>query len=136
MSADDKKEYMQLIFDRKHTLPKKISVTSSIYGDIFANISRRVNKKNYSSRKLARIDVNRSYKTTDGPDVKIIDFNFENIWIDSGETRKRFNLILQEGIILECEKKKHQLYSVKNIDSLIMNEAFNNIIIDWENYEG
>ena len=136
MSHEDKKQYMQLIYDRSHTLPKKISVTSSIYGDIFANISRRVNKKQYSSRKLARIDVNRSYKTTDGPDVKIIDFNFENIWIDSGETRKRFNLILQEGIILECEKKKHQLYSVKNIDSLIMNEAFNNIIIDWENYEG
>lgn len=55
----DKRQYMQLIYDRAHTLPRSISVTSSIYGDIFSNIAGRVNKKKYSGRKLVGPDVNR-----------------------------------------------------------------------------
>ena len=133
VSEEDKKQYMQLIYDRPHTLPKSISVTSSIYGDIFSNIARRVNKHKYSNRKLARLNVNRSYKTEDGKDVRIVDFNFEYITVGEGETRKRFKVILAEDVCLECEKKKDSLYYVKNIESIIKNEVFNSIILDWEN---
>ena len=135
MDENNKKQYMQLIFDREHTLPKKISVTSSVYGDVLMNITGRINKKAYSKRKLARIDIGKSYPVKEGGEVNIVNFNFEHIYLGEEEKRKELNIILSEDVVLNCVKPSlsGNIYNVENLNSLINNKEFEQIVLGWEN---
>lgn len=128
----DKGEFMQLIYDRVHTLPKNISVTSSVYGDMFNNIKGRVSRTLQSSRRLPRVKVHKSYPVIEGGTVEINNFNFEYVYLSQSEIRKVINIVLGEDVVLSCSKEKDNLYKVNNKEALINSKKFNDILKEWE----
>jgi cellulose synthase (UDP-forming) len=137
MTENDKRQYMQLIYDREHTLPKSISIKSSVYGDMVMNIKGRVNGKAQSARKMARVKVNNRYHLKGTGLVTIINFNFENVYLAGDEERNELDIILEQGIIMNCLKVKGQknLYKISNIEELMENGRFNEIVQEWENMQ-
>ena len=136
LDEDNKKIYMQIIYDREHTLPKTISKSSSIYGDISSNIIGRINKISYLSRKQVRLDVNKSYPVKTGGEVKIINFNFEYVLLDvKKNSLDRYEIELDKGLELICHRERENLYKIDNIGALQMDVEFQKIVMEWGNNE-
>lgn len=133
---DNKKEYMQIVFDREHSLPQTISTTSSVYGDIASNIKGRVTKTSTSSRKFARLEINREYPLLRRGSVFLKNFNFEYVLLeDRASNPVNCKIELGENVILECHKDRAGLYAVDNIDDLMENPDFLKILSLWDIYD-
>lgn len=136
LDDENKKAYMQIVYDREHSLPKKISKSSSIYGDITANIMRRMNKVSYASRKQVRLPVDKEYSLVNGGKVKIINFNFEYVLLDVGEDGlKTYEIQLEKELVLICHKQHHNVYKVDNIGALQSDIGFQKVVTEWANNE-
>ena len=136
LDEENKKSYMQIVFDREHTLPKKISKSSSIYGDITSNIMGRMSKMPFVSRKQVRLDVNKEYPVMAGDTVKIINFNFEYVLLDVTEDApEKFEIQLEKGLSLICHRQRQNLYKVDNLGALQSDIGFQKIITEWGNHE-
>lgn len=129
-----KKEYMQIIYDRSHTLPKKISRSASAFGDIMNNIAKRVESKQASMRQQVRLDVNKKYSTDIGENVKILNFNYEYVRLE-GTNKDKVIVKLDHDVEFECIKTQKGLYRVNNIDELIDTNGFRKVIAEWNKYE-
>ncbi len=77
VSEADKRQYLQVIYDRHHTLPTKINAWATIYDDIYRNIQRRLKKEEKQRRKLVRIPVEQTVTFKNGAQAYAHDFNYE-----------------------------------------------------------
>lgn len=133
---ENKQEYMEIIFDRDHSLPQTISKSSSVYGDIVSNIKGRVNKSTSSSRKLVRLDVNKEYPLKCGGNVFVKNFNFEYVLLeDKAGIPEKCEIELEKDVVLICHRQKGSLYKIDNLEALQSDIAFQNIIAKWDKYE-
>ncbi len=136
LDDENKKEYMQIVYDREHTLPKTISVSSSVYGDIASNIRGRITSVTNSLRKFARLEVNKEYSLVDGGSVFLINFNFEYVLLEDRETNpEKCSIQLDDNIRLECQKERAGLYRVHNLDSILEDTNFQKILSVWDVYD-
>lgn len=132
----NKKEYFQIIYDRQHSLPQIISRKSSVYGDISSNIARRINSNVTSSRKLARMEINKEYHLVSGEKVFLENFNFEYVVIaNKFVMHNEVQIVLKPGLVMECYKVSGNLYKVDNLDELQDNPDFKIIVSEWDMYE-
>lgn len=140
LSDEDKREYYQLVYDREHSFPVKIKKGLSIYSDFYTNINKRIDGIVNSKRTRPRISVNRMYETSLGCRVEILDFNYDYVLLtDVDKVEDTVDIILNENIILKCVysktftkgSKKLYLYSVENIEELINNMEFIDIVRKW-----
>lgn len=133
---ENKKEYMQILYDREHTLPQTISTTFSVYGDIASNIKGRVSKTTKSARKFARLEINREYPLLRNGSVFIKNFNFEYVLLEDRVSNPvNCKIELGENVVMECHKEKNGLYMVDNIDELMENPDFQKILSLWDIYD-
>ena len=131
-----KREFYQIIYDRAHTLPQVISRKSSVYGDISANIIRRMNSNALSSRKLARMEINKEYSLVSGEKVFLENFNFEYIVVKNKNMfRHEIQISLKPGLVMECYKVSDNLYKVDNLSELQDNPDFKVVVSEWDMYE-
>ena len=136
MDEATKREYFQIIYDREHTLPQVISRKSSVYGDISSNIARRINNNVLSSRKLARMEINKEYSLVSGEKVFLENFNFEYIVVSNkSRLRNELQIVLKPGLVMECYKVSGNLFKVDNLDELQDNPDFKIIVSEWDMYE-
>ena len=136
LDDENKKAYMQIVYDREHSLPKKISKSSSIYGDITSNIMGRMNKVSYASRKQVRLPVDKEYSLVNGGKVKIVNFNFEYVLLDVGEDGlKTYEIQLEKELVLICHKQHHNVYKIDNIGALQSDIGFQKVVTEWANNE-
>ena len=77
MDSENKRQYMQIIFDRAHTLPKKLDPSLSIFDDFNLNLVKRSKRYKASKRKLPRITLHLPFETEQGLRGQLIDFNYE-----------------------------------------------------------
>ncbi len=136
MDEENKKEYLQIIYDREHTLPKTLSDNSTYFGDIIKNISRRNDGVQSSRRQVVRIDVNEKCTLSDGREVLLENYNFEYARISVGEGEELpKELILFEGTEYEINCKiydeKTKIFSITNWEELMANEAFMEKVDSW-----
>ena len=70
---ENKRNYLNIIYDREPTLPEKVEDDASVFGEISANIHKRFAKQNKNARKLARIMVEPKYwiMVADSPNIII-----------------------------------------------------------------
>ena len=136
LDEENKKTYMQIIYDREHTLPKTISKSSGIYGDITSNIMGRMNKIPFTTRKQVRIDVNREYPVKSGGTVGIINFNFEYVLLDvTEEDNDKYEIELEKELVLICHRQHNNLYKIDNLGALQSDIGFQEIVTEWGNNE-
>ncbi len=137
VEIDDKNklEYFQMIYDREHTLPKKISRSSSSYGDVVANVKGRIGKAADSNRKQVRLFVDKSYPLKSGGSVKILNYNFEYILLEGADKRKELTIVFGKKLEMKCKREKEDLYRIENIEVLMENPKFQKIVEEWNHYE-
>ncbi len=137
MDDKNKEEYMQIIYDREHTLPKVLSKQSSYFGDISVNLIRRVQNTESSKRKIARLEVKETCTLEDGSEVLLENYNFEFVRL----------LAIREGAILpdkltlypnskyemHCEKSlvNPNIYKITNWKELENNAEFSQKVKAW-----
>ena len=77
VDTNSKRQYLQLIYDRNHSLPMSTDVWSSIADDLRRNIQRRFSTPLAQRRKLARIEIEKYIVFDDGTKGFVHDFNYK-----------------------------------------------------------
>ena len=91
MDDENRRQYMQIVYDRAHTLPKKLDPSLSVFDDFNLNLIKRSKHYQASKRKLPRITLHLPFETDQGVHGQLIDFNYEfaklstNIRLEPGE---------------------------------------------------
>lgn len=138
----NKQEYMQIIYDREHSLPKTLSRSSNYVVDFASNLTRRTRPEQYrkiSKRKLARIKVGQVYDLKNGKKVLIENYNFEYIRLSALDLTPEGilpdNLTLFEGSSYEMICKKSHInphvYKIVNQKELEQNPKFCKLVEEW-----
>ena len=76
MDFENTRQYMQIVYDRTHTLPKKLDPSLSIFDDFNLNLVKRTKPYKASRRKLPRITLHLPFVTDEGVSGQLIDFNY------------------------------------------------------------
>lgn len=142
MDEENRRSYYQIVFDRAHTLPDRIAGRSTLYDDFSLNIDKRLNTALQSAiRKLPRIPVGVRVESTEGGEVYIQDFNYKFMWLQGAERSgdAAFGLEVAPDVVIEVEKvsgtagirKAKGLYRVLNLDRLLDNPRYEEVIVRW-----
>ena len=129
-----KSEYYQIVYDRHHSLANTIGTSVSMLDDIFVNIHNRTKKDDVSVRRHPRIEVNEKFETVDGRWIEILDINYRYISVSNTEfLGNTFSLMLSENLEMKCRDSmiRKGLYEVTNIEELIINKEFMDLIHKW-----
>lgn len=138
LPEDSIADYMQLLYDRVPTLPLTLNESLSSFDDLRINVSKRAIPVSYANRKLARVDIYDSVKTSDSRDIKIINFNYKYIAFEGNITDSKLDITLSNGLELKCSRDKNvrdniQLYIVDNMDEIYSNASKRKLLDDWIN---
>lgn len=133
---DSKADYMQMLYDRVHTLPKNLQSSHSTFDDLRLNIVRRMQPVVYFSRKSARIDMNEQLPLVSGGFVTIINFNFEYLVTDSVNVDDEIECVVSDGVNFKCKyikqlNNKNKLYQIVNIDELTSDSKKRQLVTQW-----
>lgn len=141
----NKSQYLNIIYDREPTLPKAIEASESIFGGFSTNIHKRIKKYSPNSRRLARIDVYKKYKTTSGTEVMLYNFNYEHLLVGykwSKPVEADIEIIIEDGLVIKGKMEKEKLttldtsrtavlYRVSNLEEFITNEKLKVYMSEW-----
>lgn len=72
----DKRQYMQIIYDRKHSLPEQMNLWDTTYEDMVRNVKRRVARPFADKRKMPRIPLDCPITFTNGTTCTLRSFNY------------------------------------------------------------
>jgi cellulose synthase (UDP-forming) len=139
MTELDTREYLQLVYDRQHSLPKSMNIWVTAFDDIVNNASQRLENKHSETRALPRIELNRVVRFEEGISATMLDFNFKFVLLRNlSQIADRLTLIPCNGIRIELEHMKKSmitpgvtLYRVVNWEELAFEKAFQKLLEDW-----
>lgn len=133
---ESKADYMQMLYDRVHTLPKSLQSSHSTFDDLRLNIVRRMQPTIYFNRKSARIDMDEKIPLVTGGFVTIVNFNFEYFVTNSHDVEKEFECVLPNDVHFKCKYVKNlnndnKLYQIVNIDEIAKNSQQMLLVTQW-----
>ena len=138
ISENDRREMLQIVYDRDPTLPREINADMSTVDDIVVNIWRRAEGGDYFSRRLPRIELSTLVETDGGSKRLLRDFNYEYLTVHFPHRQKApENLVLVEyGIRIRCSLKDRDArlgvcYHIENTEELVHNLQFRNVLMSW-----
>ncbi|MGI6169457.1 MAG: glycosyltransferase family 2 protein [Christensenellales bacterium] len=141
ITESNRQQYLQIVFDRDHTLPNIIE--SNLRKDTMSTFKGSVSKPVSSNRKLPRIPMNVTLPTASGGQVEIINYNYEYILLNSTPILEEMLTILwDEGLELHCERIGAQqqgasvLYRVENWQELAAMPSFRERVFALSSAEG
>ncbi|MGV8907071.1 MAG: glycosyltransferase family 2 protein [Acetobacterium sp.] len=139
----NKSQYLQLIYDNDHSLPKEMDMWSTAYDDITRNIHERIKRSVYEKRKSPRIKIDKKIHFSCNSWGKVHDFNYDYFTIsdlhsDPKKVNSIYDLELSEGKTLRLmEISKHASHSTKlklfrivNLDHLIADGFHPETLVD------
>ncbi|WP_242967881.1 glycosyltransferase [Tepidibacter mesophilus] len=136
----EKKQLLQIIYDRKPSLPQVLDTDGSTFEDLKINTFKRIKKEKMSNRKLARFVIDESIEAVGYGIVKLKDFNYEYMRIRMGLRESEHLIIpLEHGITLNCtfiqniNKSHERLYRIVNYEDIAQNKNFEVILKKWIN---
>lgn len=100
ISDMDRREYLNIVFDRKHTLP--VVIKSHIIQDIKDAIFGKFKHNVISNRKLPRIPLDKDVYTENGQKVRIINFNYQYLLIEGIDLPEHILLNMDNKLELQC----------------------------------
>ncbi|WP_158607416.1 glycosyltransferase family 2 protein [Aerococcus agrisoli] len=138
-TEDDYADYMQIIYDRQHTLPLFIGKDYSSLATLVANVKGHLVTTKHFSRKLPQMVVNRRVKTNLGQEAVIQDFNYQFVTLDfTDNTRLPREIILEDGgFQFICQRKEMisnenlGVYEITNYQELVHHPKFQSLIQSW-----
>lgn len=136
----DKRQYMQIIYDRIHSLPKQIDLWVTAYDDILRNVKKRLIEPFSDKRKLPRIPIYYPVTFEDGSGCVLHSFNYRYFSASEfhGENLKHQLIFLTEsGIEVILQRTKimvsngmEELLSVENLEGLVEQNLIEKLLED------
>lgn len=142
ISESNRREYYQIVYDRRPSLASKINKNSSIFEDLLLNITGRssINKRKEEFRQAYRIPVNDYLQTDKGEKIYTENFNYNYIVFKHKDDYKDLvTIVLENGLKLKCEYVKHinekekMLYRVLNVNEICAKNQIKPVIEKWLN---
>lgn len=131
-------EWMQIIYDREHTLPKFIGNDYSSLNALAVNLRSHMVKDAYYSRSLPRISVDDRIQTDLGQELYLHDFNYQFVTLDAmGKMAlPEQTTLLVGGLEIHCQLINEQtnqvgVYQITNTKDLIANPMLRPIVSTW-----
>ena len=139
LSEEDKREYLQLVYDREHSLPKSMNVWVTAFDDIVSNANQRIEKQHAEMRVLPRIDLERFVRLEEGGSATLVNFNYKYILVRNLNTdERRLTLLPREGIVMELERSDAEmenpglvLFNVLDWENLAQSKELQTLLEDW-----
>ncbi|MEG1848399.1 MAG: cellulose synthase catalytic subunit [Lachnospiraceae bacterium] len=131
-------EYLQIIYDRVATLPLHIKSNSGSFDDLRINVKRRVATPFFENRCRPRVPMNVQLMDTSGKTYQVVDFNYEFLKINPGESEvpDKMTLLLDKAGELKC-KLSHRLenglilYELVNYPQIALNKSQMVFLEQW-----
>lgn len=76
VSETDKRQYMQIIYDRKHSLPEQMNLWDTAYDDMLRNVKKRIVQPRSDQRTMPRISLHLPVVFTNGASCTLRSFNY------------------------------------------------------------
>ena len=139
----NRRQYMQILYDRPHSLPKRFKENSSVFDDVNTNLLRRTRRKEFNVRKMPRLKVNLPFVTEEGVHGKLYDFNFEYARVDiNRQLMPADTLTLKFGDVLDLVlmpnivgDEEVTLYRIVNVDDILGRPDFAEVMKVWTDME-
>lgn len=137
MDEKNKRLYMQIVYDRTHTLPNSLSPTASVFGDLNRNLMLRTKRKQTNLRRLPRLELNLPFITEGGERGTFVDFNFEFAFIklntavgENEVLRLEYGdkLILDFMPCADMKNKEGKLFRLEDRDALLASSEFDRFV--------
>jgi cellulose synthase (UDP-forming) len=140
MDEANRRAYMQMVFDRDHSLPKTIAPSVGMYEDFAANINKRSTPLKHSMRRLPRIPVNRPLTGAEGDGI-LVDFNYRYATLrfrSPAAATEDKDILPGFGLTVRLRKMPAAdaegpdvLYRVENWRELMRDPAFDQLLDMW-----
>ncbi|MEG2339111.1 MAG: PilZ domain-containing protein, partial [Clostridium sp.] len=133
MSKYDKQEYMQIIYDREHTLATKIN--SYFIKDIYGAIKGKAHHGFLSNRKLPRIPLEFSVQSVEGQSIKIVNYNYEYLLLQGIYREEEIHLRVGGDNQITCmpehrdEKLNYTLCKIKAWKEVARNQSIQTCLL-------
>lgn len=133
MSEKSRQEYYQILYDRKHLMPRAVSM--NIFSDTERTLKMLAARNYRGERRLPRIDVNVDAVSEEAGAVRIVNFNYEYVKIAlEGRPPERLTVELTDGVTFRCDLDSDfeegrtegaaPLYMIENWRELAIDPAF------------
>lgn len=137
----NRRQYMQIIFDRSHTLPMEMNLWMTAYDDILRNIKNRLKKPFSDRRKMPRIRIDKKAAFTNGAACRLQSFNYSYFSVSdlhvNGTENDEFIYVTESGIKINLkrtgiyiQRSSEELLEVVNIKDLVKRNQINQILDD------
>lgn len=138
ITESNKREMLQIVYDRDPSLPKEMDSKLSVVDDIAVNIFSRKNKNCYFSSKLPCVSLYSFLNAQNGEKFLLKDFNYEFLTIQFSHGQKipeKF-LLYADDIPIKCTLKDEDLqfnacYQIDNSEDIIHSIKFRDILKSW-----
>lgn len=142
MEEPDWRQYLQIIYDRPHSLPNRMDKWMTTVDSLLNNHEQRMRTKYPEFRTVPRISIDRATRFEEGGGCTVIDFNYHYLQVRDlvldHNTPSSLTVSLGEGIRIRCtveETRKHRsrtaLLRVTNTHELVYSQAFLRTLILW-----
>ena len=139
VSEEDKQQYLQILFDRNHLLPRVI--TLSFLTDLMMIIRGILSKPRRGERRLPRMAMHAKLHSPEVGDVEVVNFNYKYISLKKQQSLPDA-LTLQFGdeIRIHCSKDSEfnnsrlsptLLYQIENWQSHAVDSRFRDILLRY-----
>ena len=136
------RQFLQLIYDRPHSLPTRMNAWMTIADDILNNQYQRMHKRVSQRRAEPRVLIDRAVVFEEGGHCSVVDFSYRYLRVrDLVVPRKhagRFTIRLNEECRIVCEpaqgrtlEPNERLMKVLNLDEIAHSEAFLKALTQW-----
>ncbi|MGL5977862.1 MAG: glycosyltransferase [Erysipelotrichaceae bacterium] len=131
------KAFLQVIYDRDHTLPKSMDLWVTAADDVTRNVIKRIKPQKGEMRKFPRMQLNHTATFEEGIQGVIKDFNYQYMRIEGVDmdtlTYKDKNLDLTLQLRrMDGEPKHSNLYKVDNFHQICFGSALHDLVVGWQ----
>lgn len=139
LSEEDRREYLQLVYDREPSLPKSMNTWVTAFDDIVDNANQRIDKQRAEMRTLPRIELERFVRFEEGGSATLVNFNYKYFLARNLNTDEpKLTLIPRAGVRIILEPAGIEtadpgltLLRVANWEELAHSGAFQTLLEDW-----
>lgn len=135
----DKRQYMQIIYDRKHSLPKQMNLWDTAYDDMLRNVQKRITKPFLDKRKMPRVPLDYPIVFENGASCTLRSFNYRFFSAIDFQGNDEANLIFYTKTDIEVmlrhtgkatANQNEELLSVENLDDLVAQDLVGQLLED------
>lgn len=136
LSEEDKREYMQIIYDRMHSLPRQMNLWITAYDDMVRNIRKRTEKQFSDKRKLPRFRLAYPITFNNGQQCVLRSFNYRYFSV-TGLNTQDVSLsftspsgieVLLRRVDITTANKEELLFEVENLQELEENGSIDKLL--------